>query len=825
MKYINTLFLLMLLTGLWSLPVDQDTQKEKPLYAVDLLKIKLAPEIAYLPSLPAIAYQRSATFGINELDQLLVVTGGIGIQRAHIQARDKAWQAKHGFDRWFVVKLDGKMSVEQAVKAFAANRFVEDARPEYLAYSFAEPNDPFYANNWGHANSGQLPAWNPPGSSSGSHSGAPVGWLGFDTDAPLAWDYPQGYGSQGVIVAVIDSGADLAHPDLALVTGYDYGDNDPDPTDINGHGTAVAGIVAGIADNGIGVAGVAGNVKVMPLKVMNSAGSMNFTSIANAVIHAADNGADIINLSLGSNTSVGANPAMDAALEYAYANLGVSIFASSGNSNASTVWYPANHSKVVAVGAAAPDGSRKSTSSADGEYWWGSNYGPATRDADNAIDIMGPTILPTTDITGSGGYTATEYNLYFNGTSCASPYVAGVAALLLSREPTLTPAQIRQSLTSSARDMTIGVPLGWDRFTGYGLVNARGALRAISAPPQVAWSPGSITQNLAPGQNASTAVQIGNGGENELDFTLSGVPITAPMLNESFESGGNYPAGWTSTVLSGIQHWIFSAGGPSGTNPTGSYSGAWNALLWQSGSTSSVARLASPSMDLSGVYGATLSFYHTQPYRFGQDFLMVQYKNSADGVWTTLAVYTESVVDWTQRTLVLPDLSSDYYIAFQGLTNQGWGISIDLVGIETITGYEVPWLKVEGDFSFSGSIPGGSSESVSVQIDATGLIEGVYNSNLLLQSNSATDPSILIPVQLNVGQGGPVLAAPQVSVSLSGNLVLLQWNAVSGASGYKIYKSASPDGSFVLLGTTSSLQYSEAAESGMAFYRVTAHNP
>lgn len=825
MKYINTLFLLMLMAGLWSLPVGQDTHKDKPLYAADRIVIKLHSEIAYLPSLPAVAYESTAAFGINELDQLLVVTGGVGITRAHIQAKDKAWQAKHGFDRWFVIALNGKMSVEQAIKAFAANRLVEDARPEYLAYSFAEPNDAYYANNWGHANTGQLPAWNPPGSSSGSHSGAPVGLVGFDTDAPLAWDYPQGYGSQSVIVAVIDSGADLTHPDLTLVTGYDYGDNDPDPSDVTGHGTAVAGIVAGIADNFLGVAGIAGNVKVMPLKVMNSAGSMSYSSIANAVIHAADNGADIINLSLGSNTSVGVNPVMDAALEYAYTNFGVSIFASSGNSNASTVWYPANHGKVIAVGAAAPDGTRKSTSSADGEYWWGSNYGPATRDADNAIDIMGPTILPTTDITGSGGYTADEYNLYFNGTSCASPYVAGVAALLLSKDASLTPAQIRAGLTSSARDMTIGVPYGWDRFTGYGMVNAKGALRAISAPPEVAWSPGSIAQNLAPGQNVSTAVQIGNGGENELDFTLSGVPITAPMLSESFESGGNYPAGWTSTVLNGIQHWYFSSGGPFGTNPAGSYSGAWNALLWQSGTTSSVARLASPSLDLSGIYGATLTFYHTQPYSLGQDILIVQYKNSADGIWTNLAVYTESVVDWTQRTLALPELSSDYYIAFLGLTNRGWGIGIDLVGIETVTGYEAPWLNVEGGFSFSGSIPGGGSESFSVQIDATGLTEGTYNSNLLLKSNSATDPDVVIPVQLTVGQGGPVLAAPQVSVSVSGGNLLLQWNPVSGASGYKIYKAASPDGSFLLLGTTSGLQYTDSAVPGMAFYRVTAHNP
>jgi len=825
MKYVYILFMITLATIAWALPGRPDIVKDEPLYASDLIKIKLTPEATKQAVLPEQAYETSKSFGFNELDLLLSVTGGTGITRAHIQVNDLEWQAKTGFDRWFLIALDGRVSVENALRLWQASRYVEMATPEYLAYTTAIPDDPMFSSNWGHQNTGQLPAWNPPSSSSGSHSGAPVGLPGFDTSAQLAWSYPQGYGSQAIIVAVIDSGVDLVHPDLVLVPGYDYGNNDADPTGTNAHGTAVAGIVAGIANNTQGVAGIAGNVKIMPLKAMDSAGTMQFTYITNAVIHAADNGADIINLSLGSTNSVGTIPAMDAALEYAYTNMGVTIFASSGNSNSTSINYPANHINVIAVGAAAPDGQRKSPSSADGEYWWGSNYGVATRDAANAIDIMGPTILPTTDITGSTGYTTTDYYQWFNGTSCASPYVAGVAALMLSKDNTLSPAQIRQAITSSARDMTIGSVLGWDRFTGYGLVNAHAAIGAISAPPQVTWSPGSITMNLAPGESSSLILQIGNTGENELEYTLSGNPIITGVLSESFESGGNYPPGWTSTVTNGTQHWIFSAGGASGTNPAGSYSGALNALLWQSGSTSSTARLASPAINLSAAYGATLSFYHTQPYRFGQDLLIVQYRNSAAGAWTNLAAFTESVVDWTQRTIALPQLSAEYQIAFLGITNQGWGVGVDMVTINAVIGYEAPWLKVEGEFSHSGTISNGGSVDKAVQIDASSLSAGTYTSSLLLQSNSAVDPSILIPVQLNVGTGTLSLDIPQVSIAVAGNTVLLQWNAVDNADEYRVFRSADPYSGFAEITVTPHLQYSEPADPDGAFYRVSARNP
>ena len=456
----------------------------RPLFAVDRIKVKLSNEAVFRANLPTGLYAQANRFNINELDQLMSVVGGKAIIRAHRRVKDTDWEKSTGWDRWFLITLNGKTSATQAIEAFKANRYVEDATPEYIAYREAIPNDTYYANNWGHNNTAQLPVY-----SGGSHSGAGVGAVGFDSDAQLAWDQTQGYGLQNIVIAVIDTGVDTAHPDLRLVTGYDYGDNDSNPMDDSGeagHGTCCSGIAAGKANNSLGVTGVAGGCSVMPLKVADSAGNMYFTAIENALTHAADYNANIVSMSLGAEGGMGEgdSPSTDAALTYAY-NAGVAIFAATANSNTSTIAYPSNHTAVISVGAASPCGQRKSTSSCDGEYWWGSNYGTNTPDDKDAVDIMGPTILPATDISGTGGYSSSDYYMWFNGTSCATPYVAGSAALILSRDASLTPSQLRAVMTSTATDMTADGGAGWDRYTGYGMVNVYSAITSLSAynPP------------------------------------------------------------------------------------------------------------------------------------------------------------------------------------------------------------------------------------------------------------------------------------------------------------------------------------------------------
>ncbi|MEF3695369.1 MAG: S8 family serine peptidase [Candidatus Cloacimonadota bacterium] len=528
------------------------TSLQRPRFAANILKIQLSTDAIARTNLPTEYYSEAPEFGIEELDELTASYGSHKILRAHIRMKDRAFEQRTGFDRWFLIIYDQALDIESALREFKLqSQWIEEAIPEFYAYTTAVPNDTYYANNWGHNNTAQLPVY-----TGGSHSGAGVGTIGFDVDAQLAWDQSQGYGSISTIIAIIDTGVDTAHPDLRLTTGYDYGDNDGNPMDDSadpGHGTACSGVAAGRANNALGVTGVAGGCTVMPLKIADSAGSLGFTAIENALTHCGNNGVDVASMSFGAEggTAEGDSPSTDTALEYAYSH-GVTLLAATANSNASTIAYPSNHNKVISVGAASPTGQRKSTTSSDGETWWGSNYGVATMNDPNAVDIMAPTILPATDITGAGGYDSGNYSMWFNGTSCATPYAAGVAALLISKDPSLTPAQVRTALTSTATDMTFDGGAGWDRYTGYGMVNANNALLSLV--------PGMPScQITAPA--SGSVIDLGstvtiNATATDSDGTIIDVKFYIDNVLQFTDNASPYSWSWNTTAYSGGNHQI-----------------------------------------------------------------------------------------------------------------------------------------------------------------------------------------------------------------------------------------------------------------------------
>jgi PKD repeat protein len=446
--------------------------------------------------------KRAPLTGVANLDRIASGAGITAIDKAFINPNNSARAAALGTDRWFVFEVaDGDMVA--LAKQFAADANVEIAQPEWRAFPASIPNDPLYADHWGHNNTAQMISYD---WSSNSHTGPTVGTVGFDANAEAAWNTT--YGDPSVVVAIIDSGVDIYHEDLNCMTGYDFGDNDTNPMDDSrsaGHGTCCAGVTAAVANNNTGIAGIAGNCTIMPLKVADRRGSMGFTSITNAIYYAADNGADVISMSLGA--AITSDPATDAALQYAY-NAGVTILAATGNENNSVISYPAINAYVIGVGAASPCGDRKRSSSSsleinpgvftdpngytcDGERWWGSNYGSTTQDNAGAVDIIAPTILPTTDISGSAGYDAGNYDMFFNGTSCATPYAAGVCALIKSAFPSYTPAQVFAKLTDTAQDVVnVESGSGWDRYSGYGMVDAAAAIGGgtVLNPPVAAFS-------------------------------------------------------------------------------------------------------------------------------------------------------------------------------------------------------------------------------------------------------------------------------------------------------------------------------------------------
>jgi len=276
------------------------------------------------------------------------------------------------------------------------------------------------------------------------------GWYRIDADRA----YESGVSGSGVIVAVLDSGVNSSHPDLSgkIIEGWNYVDNNDDVMDEDGHGTMVAGIIAAMANNSIGIAGVASNVSIMPLKVLSSSGG-SWTDLDKAILKAAHSGARIITMSLGGEYSR-PSMAIEAAINHAYQD-GCLLVAAAGNDNNSEPFYPAACENVIAV-AAIDQVSIKAAFSNYGEY----------------IDFCAPgvNILTTSK---DGNY------VYGSGTSFAAPFVTGVICLMVSQYPQLTNEQVITTLRAEAEDLG---EMGWDQYYGWGLVNAYAACSEIPIP-------------------------------------------------------------------------------------------------------------------------------------------------------------------------------------------------------------------------------------------------------------------------------------------------------------------------------------------------------
>lgn len=226
-----------------------------------------------------------------------------------------------------LVKFSGNMSVQQAVNSFAADSNIVAAQPNYLYYPSAVPNDTSYGQVWAHKNTGQT-------ITSGSYTTNNPGSAGNDMDTELAWD--EITDCSAIVVAVIDTGINYTHQDLASNMwtgntngGWDFIDNDNDPMPVDGqiHGTHVAGTIGARGNNGVGVAGVCWQVQIMALRVLGSAGGTTASTIQ-AIEYAADNGADVINMSLGGEG--GFDPLFSEAITYAQAR-DVLVVVAAGN--------------------------------------------------------------------------------------------------------------------------------------------------------------------------------------------------------------------------------------------------------------------------------------------------------------------------------------------------------------------------------------------------------------------------------------------------------------------------------------------------------------
>ncbi len=316
------------------------------------------------------------------------------------------------------------------------------------------------------------------------------------SDAARAWQLVQenSLTTQKVRVAVIDSGVDFSHPDLAgqLLPGYNYVVTTTAPFDDYGHGTHVAGIVGALANNGKGIAGGAPNVEIDPLKMLDSGGRGTIPNLNRAICDAADRGAGVINMSLEIAASMDINLAnqMQAAVDYAYGR-GAVVVAAAGNSNGGPVNYPARLNHVIAVAALTPELARASYSAIGTQLDIAAGGGSFTK----SVLSTWPASVPA-KCTGSGRVLLTENGAYYctePGTSMAAPLVSAAAALLRSLQPSLTSDQVETILEETARP--VGLP---NTQAGAGLLDMAAAVRRILQSNVVA-TPVSVGAGVSPG--------------------------------------------------------------------------------------------------------------------------------------------------------------------------------------------------------------------------------------------------------------------------------------------------------------------------------------
>lgn len=278
--------------------------------------------------------------------------------------------------------------------------------------------------------------------------------------APQGWD--SSTGASWVTIAIIDTGVDRTHPDLILKTqdGYNVLSPGDAPMDDNGHGTHVAGIAAAASNNGLGIAGVSWGAQIMPVKVLNASANGTYANVASGIIWAVDNGAQIINLSLGGSAY---SAILESAVNYAY-NRGVVLVAASGNAGGSSILYPARYAQVIAVGATDSNNERSLFS----------NFG-------NGMELVAPGVsIYSTEL--GGGYS------YRSGTSMAAPFVSGLAAILIGMPGNYDAGLVREQMISTSLDLG---DTGWDAYHGYGIIQMDAALSLIQATPTPTFTPSS----------------------------------------------------------------------------------------------------------------------------------------------------------------------------------------------------------------------------------------------------------------------------------------------------------------------------------------------
>ncbi|MFA5069676.1 MAG: S8 family serine peptidase [Patescibacteria group bacterium] len=389
-----------------------------------ILKLKETYQAAALENLG-----NRGIFSLSSLDALNKNQGVIKIK----PLSEKKTSSLYGS---FQLNFDENKNIPELVATYEKNPYVKYAELNYiLKINTFSPNDPYYSQQWNLAKINTALAWD------------------YDATPPLYG------GSSSIVVAVLDTGVAYENygsfiraPDLEntnFVAGYDFMENDKHPNDDDGHGTSIAEIIAASTDNDRAIAGIAFNISIMPVRVIKHDSTTTAAVVAQGIDYARENGADVINMSLGGETS---SEILYTAIKDAV-NAGLIIVASTGNDSNDRIYYPAAYPEVIAVGA---------TKQTD-EISAFSNYGAG-------LDLMAPGENILAEYCTNPPTCSRFRQASLNGTSQAAPHVTAAAALLLSSG--LTAEKTEAALLNGAKDLGLA---GYDTTFGYGLLDIEGA--------------------------------------------------------------------------------------------------------------------------------------------------------------------------------------------------------------------------------------------------------------------------------------------------------------------------------------------------------------
>ena len=657
---------------------------------------------------------------------------------------------------------------------------VEEVSFNYKMKAFVTPNDTYYDTQWALNNTGQAISYN----------GNTVGTPGSDIDAERAWDITTG--SSDVVIAILDTGIDLDHPDLqsGIVGGYDFVSNDSNANDGNMHGTACASIAAGRTNNLIGVSGICWDCSLMPVKVLSDDGYGDFDDIINGVVWASDNGAQVISMSLGGGGYVSS---FDNAIDYAHDN-GTIVISASGNDNGS-ISYPAAYDNSLAVGAMSPCNERKSYSSCDGENFGGSNYG-------NGLDFVAPGVrIHSATI---GGYTTT-----FNGTSSACPHAAGVAGLIYSIAPGMPPSEVRLAMQINSVD--IG-STGYDNQTGWGRLNAYNAVSNLAEQPDVEINVDSFNIEMSANQISTESFIIANTLEGEADLEYSIAESEYKWIDSNETGSSNWVTldnpiqvvfdhndDAASPVDIGFDFPFYDNNynqctiNPNGWVGFGGDSNAWD-------NSSLPADVPNPAIfgfwdDLNPVNNANSSdmsgYVYYQQF---EDYFVIFFdqvvhwvgSGSVTGTYTfQIVLHNDGKVDLNYQEMTGSINSAT--IGVQASNSEYIQIAYNSNYTEpNMSSYILPpaeWFSLS---NLNGTITPGNSDVIDITINTEGLAEGVYFDVISVETNDYDSSSINIPFTLNVTDicGGWTIGDVNQDLDFNVQDVIIMLNIVLSPENY-----------------------------------------